>query len=147
MMDILSKDPNMWTALAAIFQGIASIVAICALIDSIRKFTKSLQTSHYTELDSMYFELLKTALEHPCLHNQTATRSGAEMIKYDIYAFMVWNFIEAIYDRCERDNNLRDTWYPVVDTENRKHGQWFVHPDNRHKFKDAFHKFIEGGGI
>jgi len=133
---------TMWTALGAIAQGFASILAIVALIYSMTTFRKSLQISHYTELDSMYFELLKAALEKPHLNNPAATRSEDQKIEYDIYAFMVWNFLEAIYDRCEKNKRLCCTWYPVIDAENQKHREWFDHPDNKPKFKDDFHVFI-----
>ena len=134
---------TMWTALGALAQGFASIMAIGALIYSMTTFKRSLQTSHYTELDSMYFELLKTALGKPHLNNPTAaTRTDDQKKEYDIYAFMVWNFLEAIYDRCEQNERLCVTWYPVIDAENRKHRDWFNHPDNKHKFKDTFHEFI-----
>jgi hypothetical protein len=144
-MDIFfhSDYSTMWAAIGALAQGFASIMAIAALIYTMTTFKKSLQTSHYTELDSMYFDLLKTALEKPHLTNPIATRSDDQKIEYDIYAFMVWNFLEAIYDRCEQNNQLCCTWYPVIYTENLKHREWFDHPDNKHKFKDAFHEFIQ----
>lgn len=143
-MDIFfnSDYSTMWTALGVIAQGFASIMAVAALIYSMTTFSKSLQTSHYTELDSMYFDLLKTALEKPHLNNPIATRSDDQKIEYDIYAFMVWNFLEAVHDRCGHDKNLCSTWYAVIDAENGKHREWFDHPDNKHKFKDAFHEFI-----
>ena len=144
-MDIFfnSDYSTMWAALGTLVQGIASIMAIAALIYSMTTFRKSLQTSHYTELDLMYFDLLKTTLEKPHLNNPIATHSDDQKIEYNSYAFMVWNFLEAIYDRCRHDKHLCSTWYPVIDAENRKHREWFDHPDNKHKFKGAFHEFIQ----
>ncbi|MFA4909913.1 MAG: hypothetical protein WC649_02530 [Desulfobacteria bacterium] len=143
-MDIFfnSDYSTMWAALGTLVQGFALIMAIAALIYSMTTFKKSLQTSHYTELDSMYFDLLKTVLEKPHLNNPIATRSDDQKIEYDIYAFMVWNFLEAIYDRCKHDKHLFSTWYPVIDAENRKHREWFDHPDNKHKFKAKFRDWI-----
>lgn len=145
MMDIFcnSDYSTIWSAIGTIAQGFASIMAIAALIYSMTSFKKSLQTSHYTELDSMYFDLLKAALKKPHLVDPNATRSNAQMIEYDIYAFMVWNYLEAIYDRCENNKNLCNTWYPVIVAENLKHREWFDNPNNWHKFKDEFRKFIQ----
>ena len=137
-----SDYSTMWIAFGTIAQGFASIMAIVALIYSMTTFRKSLQTSNYTELDSMYFDLLKVALEKPHLNNPMAARSDDQKIEYDIYAFMVWNFLEAIYDRCGNNEHLCRTWYPVIDAENRKHREWFDYPDNKYKFKGAFHEFI-----
>lgn len=143
-MEILfnSDYGTMWEAFGTITNGVASIMAIAALIYSMTTYKESLQVSHYSELDSTYFELLKSVLDKPHLHTSNVIRSGDQIIEYDVYAFMVWNFLEAIYDRCKDDKHLCDTWYPVIDEENRKHGQWFNHPDNYHKFKVEFHLFI-----
>jgi len=149
-MDIIISnpaDPAMWTIIGTIAQGIATIMAIAALIYSMTSFRQTLQASHYTELDSMYFELLKLALEKPHLNSGAITRSGDQLMEYDIYAFMVWNFIEAIHDRCGSSRQLCATWYPVIDTEHRKHRAWLDHEDNRHKFKPAFHDFIRAGSF
>jgi hypothetical protein len=65
--------------------------------------------------------------------------------EYDAYAAMVWNFLETIVDRCEgtADRHLRDTWYPIVATENAMHRTWFDMPENRRKFKERFRRYIE----
>jgi len=136
-MELLT-DGTFWSALA-------TIVTLVALIYSIQTFSKTMQASHYTELDAMYMEILKMALDKPYLITSTTIREAQQEQEYDIYAFMVWNFVEAIYDRCESDKDLCETWYPIIDAENRKHGQWFAHPDNRHKFKETFHRFIGEG--
>lgn len=133
----------MWTAIAAVAQGFASILAIATLLYTITSFRKSLETSHYTELDRMYFDLLRVAWERPELTNPESLQTAEQKAKYDIYAFMVWNFLETIYDRCRRDCYLRRTWYPIVETENLLHRKWFDRPENRKKFKVAFHRFIE----
>jgi hypothetical protein len=138
---------TMWTAFGAIAQSVASIMAIGALIYSMTTFRKSLETSHYTELDKMYFDLLKVALKKPHLVAIPAMRSDAERIEYDVYAYMVWNFLETIYDRCSHDKKLCATWYPVIIAEDRLHRKWFDDPANRHKFKTAFYEFVQSGNF
>ncbi len=148
-MDIFC-NPNystMWAAIGTIAQSFASIMAIIALLYSMSTYRKSLQVSHYTELDTMYFNLLKAVVDKPHLNNPKAIRTEEQEIEYDSYAFMVWNFLEAIYDRCECHAHLCSTWYPVIDTEHQKHRMWFAHPDNKNKFKDAFHEFIRNNGF
>ncbi|MEK7321599.1 MAG: hypothetical protein AABZ84_00795 [Pseudomonadota bacterium] len=141
MPDVFSPQ-NFWDAVAAIAQGLASIMAIAALIISMTSFKQSLKTSHYTELDRMYFDLLKIALERPHVTNPNADRTEGQKLEYEIYAYMVWNFLETIYDRCERDKHLWDTWLPVLKAENGLHGHWLSEPQNQCKFKPVFCKFI-----
>jgi len=143
-MDILFNTAYspMWEAFGTIASAVSSILAIAALLYSMTTYRKSLQLSHYSELDTLYADLLKTALDKPHLCDPHAKRSAEQAIEYDIYAFLVWNFLETIVDRCKRDKHLRSTWYPVIDTENRKHRHWFERDENRHKFKASFHEFI-----
>jgi len=138
---------NMWTALGALSQGLASIMAIAALFYSMTTFRKSLQTSHYTELDAIYFDLLKIALEKPHLDKPVSKRTDKQKVEYDIYAFMIWNFLETIYDRCEENRHLCATWYPILSFESMKNRDWFDRPDNKCKFKDGFHEFIQRAGF
>lgn len=137
----------MWERTGIIAEAVAAILAMAALLYTVITFTKSLRTSHYTELDSMYFDLLKTALEKPYLVNKLVNRSGNQRVEYDIYAFMVWNFLEAIYDRSKKDKHLCDTWFPIIDCENEKHREWFGRTENARKFKNEFHQFIRNRNI
>lgn len=143
----------MWNNFGNIAKVIAAIVTVAALIYSIAALRKTLQTSHYAELDTMYFNLLKSALDKPYLNNPKTLDTDKQKSEYEIYAFMVWNFLETIYDRCGpskrliRIRELRDTWYPVIVTENHLQREWFDNPDNKLKFKDEFHEFIRSDGF
>jgi c-di-AMP phosphodiesterase-like protein len=157
-------NPNyipFWTADNSICAAISAIALIATLFvivyysnktarltseamrDTIKNFNKDLETSHYTELDDMYFELLKLALENPHLTAPDTLTEAKQRQQYDIYAYMVWNFIETIVDRCKGKGELEATWYPVIDAENRLHRKWFDEERNKHKFKDAFREFIK----
>ncbi len=133
-----------WTKAGVFAQALGSVGIILTLFYSAWTFATSLRESYYAELDRVYFELLKMVLERPYLlsppHDDEL--KGAE---YEAYAFMVWNFLETVVDRCEGTSNkrLRDTWYPIIDTENRLHRAWFDAEANRHKFKAQFRRFIE----
>jgi hypothetical protein len=113
-----------------------------AMMDTVKNFKTDLEASYYAQLDSMYFDLLKLALERPHLTCPDTIIEVQERQQYDIYAYMVWNFIETIYDRCEGDNGLEVTWHPVIEAENRLHRKWFDDKRNEHKFKVPFRKFI-----
>jgi hypothetical protein len=137
------SDPTFWIAVGAVLQGVAAIIAYSALRYSVTTFTKTLAVSNYTELDRMYFDLLRTAVDKPHLINPQAVRNDEQQREYDTYAFMVWNVMESIYDRCHGDDELCETWYPVIDTEELRHGNWLDDPKNQTKFKHRFCRFIE----
>lgn len=66
--------------------------------------------------------------------------SENEKIKYEIYAFISWNFCETIFDK--GDVELMKTWSVVIDTENSLHRKWFDNPENTNKFKESFRLHI-----
>lgn len=136
----------MWDAISSMMAVIATGMATFALIYSIRTYKATMQTVHYGEIDRMCFEILKESLAKPHLARGHMERSGDEAIEYDVYAFIMWNFLEAIYDRCQHDPSLQATWYPIVQTESITHRGWLDDPNNRLKFKETFLRFIETEG-
>lgn len=132
----------LWQFLDVLFGGLASILSVVAVIYSMTTFKKSLTTSHYGELDNMYFELLKIAMDKPHVAMLDTPRDAQQEAEYNIYAFMIWNFLEAIYDRSKDGQALCDTWYPIIDAEMQLHLAWFESPQNTPKFKDEFVEFI-----
>jgi hypothetical protein len=137
---LTEHDVTFWTF-------VLSVMALLTLVFAAISFLKSLKESRYTEIDRMYFDLLKCALDKPHVNDLAATRTETQKKEYEIYAFMVWNLMESIYDRCQYDKRLRATWYPVIDAENRLHRKWFDCLDNKHKFKDEFCRFVERGSF
>jgi hypothetical protein len=136
---------DVWTRAGVIATGLGSIGIILTLLYSGYSFARTLRESYYAELDRAYFELLKIGLERPYLRVPTPSTEPGRAAEYDAYAFMVWNFLETIVDRCDGPGNavLRETWYPVVATEAELHGAWFDVKENRKKFKDRFCAFID----
>lgn len=107
----------------------------------------------YSELDKFYADLLRIAIERPHLRQPHRIASDDEVFnadyvaypapasadpaeiaarqrlctEYDAYAFMVWNFIETIHDRCDEfPDDLLGTWATIVAAENRIHRGWFL---------------------
>lgn len=140
-----SQAVSIWTEIQAIAETAAAVGIVFTLFYTAWSFTRALSDGYYAELDRVYFELLKIALERPWLLDFPATSDPSRQREYDAYAFMVWNFVETIYDRCQGwgKKRLRDTWYPVIKAENDLHRKWFDLPVNRSKFKPNFCRFIE----
>jgi hypothetical protein len=138
-----SQIVSVWTKAQVIAEGVAAIGIVVTLFYTLWSFTRSLRDGYYAELDRVYFELLKITLERPYLIDFPAAPDPSKQREYDAYAFMVWNFVETVFDRCQGHGkkHLRATWYPVVASENALHREWFN--TNRVRFKESFCQFIE----
>lgn len=121
---------------------IASVLGGIALILSIYVFKRTLDFDPYRELDSNFMELLKLGLEYPEFWNEKKTLtysnsfSNDEKARYEIYALMVWNICESVYDR----NKIDETWLPAIKTQKRFHLKWLE--DNKGRFKEEFINYI-----
>lgn len=133
----------LWSAIGAIASGLATVLGGAALLYSMIAYKESLQVSHYSELDSIYSNLLQLALDKTHLCNPHAQRDEEQKAEYDIYAFMVWNFLETISDRCSGNAPLEETWNPILVTESKRHMKWFKDSANQGKFKKSFHNHID----
>lgn len=121
-------------------QLIAAIIAGGALIWSARTYRESVSLSHYAELDRMYAELLSIAVEKSKLRNVEIELDQSAFT----YAYMVWNFIEAVHDRVfdhNSDKKLRDTWRAVIRVEYELFGPWLE--ANSGMFKKQFVTFMK----
>ena len=134
-----------WSKAGVIAEALGSIGIVCTLFYSVWSFKTTLRDAYYAEIDRVYFELLKIGLEKPELLSYPTSPDPAKASQYGAYAFMVWNFVETIFDRCQGWSNrrLRETWYPIIASENALHRAWFEQPDNRRRFKRRFVRFIE----
>ena len=134
-----------WEKAGVIAEAMGSIGIMFTLFYSVWSFTRTLRDAYYAELDRVYFELLKIGLERPELLTFPASTDPVKATEYGAYAFMVWNFIETIFDRCQgwSKRRLRETWYPIIDAESALHRLWFDLPENRRRFKPRFVRFIE----
>jgi hypothetical protein len=140
-----------WSKAGVIAEALGSIGIVFTLLYSVWSFTRTLRDAYYAELDRVYFELLKIGLERPELltyptsPTSPASPDPAKAGQYGAYAFMVWNFLETIFDRCQgwSKRRLRETWFPIIAAENDLHRGWFELPENRRRFKQRFVRFIE----
>ena len=100
----------------------ATILAGIAILLYIIMWYKDKSNNSYDIFDATYLDILKTGMENPSFRNPILTNdyinsfSENEKIKYEIYAFISWNFCETIFDK--GDVELMKTWSVVIDTEN-----------------------------
>lgn len=132
-----------WNAVQGITSSIGTLLAAVALLYSMTSFKKTLKYIHYDDIDKNYFELMKIAFENPYVQSPEQISAPQEAEKYNLYAFMMWNFLEAIHDRCLEDPELKDTWTPIIQAEGRRHRGWLTTSGNAANFKSNFIAYID----
>ncbi len=137
-------DAVEWNAVQGITSSIGTLLAAIALLYSMTSFKKTLKYVHYDDIDKNYFELVKIAFENPYVRSPEQISAPQEAEKYNLYAFMMWNFLEAIHDRCLEDSELRETWMPIIQSEGRRHRGWLAEPENAANFKSSFITYVDG---
>jgi hypothetical protein len=127
--------------------SLSTILAAAAIFLYIIFWYKDKTSNDYDVFDNLYLDLLKTGMEHPKFRDISKTVnyktefSEDELIQYEIYAFITWNFIETILDK--GDENLHITWLPAVKYEAALHIEWFKQPENQVKYKELFKKQVQ----
>ena len=115
------------------------------------------QDQFYAQLDDTYLEIQKLIIDHPHLGDPSVLLKNSEatpehLTQYDAFAFIVWNFIESIYDFTHKGHDspqgrrktemLTQSWQCIVDYEGARHAQWFARPENQQKFKKPFRDYV-----
>ncbi|UTW53074.1 hypothetical protein KFF05_06860 [bacterium SCSIO 12827] len=132
-----------WEGVQGTAATIGALLAIFALIYSVYAFKQTQKFIHYDDIDKNYFEILKIAFDHPYVHSPQTITTAEQSEKYDLYAFMVWNFLEAIHDRCQKNSDLKETWEPIIEQEGARHWDWFDSADNAKQFKKKFQHYAQ----
>src|SRR4051812_39819031 len=100
------------------------IVLLVSVVPGVRSLAATARMTHYSQLDSMYQDILKMAVEKPYLRIPR-NLGDEQQLQYESYAFIVWNFLETVRDRCDGDNTLQSIWGPVIANESALHKDWF----------------------
>jgi hypothetical protein len=121
-------------AMANVADIFGPLLAIAALVWGFWTFKRELRFGHYTELDRLYLDVV-------ALRIKEGDRIASNPSAAHDYALLVWNFIEAIHDRCGKDKVLTETWRPIIEQEGKAHAAWFA--ANKSFFKRPFQKWVE----
>ncbi|HEX4738715.1 MAG TPA: hypothetical protein VH331_14250 [Allosphingosinicella sp.] len=107
------------------------------------QFQREERDKFYAQLDATYLKILNMIVANPKLADADLARSREEEIQYDAFAFIMWNFIESIYDFCLDDSTLKETWHCILECESAAHSAWFAREENRRKFKKKFCDYVD----
>jgi len=139
-----------------LLQFLGVIIAVVALMLSTAVYRRTITVQHYGELDRMYMDLLRLAMEFPHLREMRARRSVEEQQQYDAYAYIVFNFVESVIDRCSNpqwriapsvfaglrrnaiDRELSETWVGAINLELGLFRPWWDEVKDKGVFKPRF---------
>jgi hypothetical protein len=103
---------------------ITVLILFVSVVPSVDSLAKTANSAHYAQLDTMYLDILKLGIDKPYLIHR-GKMTPARLPEYDGYAYVVWNFIETVRDRCADDDDLKSIWGPVIAFECALHRDWF----------------------
>lgn len=129
------------------------VLSVSSVVITLIMFFMSNSKSNYLEMDKQYADLLKLALkdcslrDHKVIQEKYDISDGEFIGKYNIYAYLVWNCLETLYDLSikltkKKQMVLDNTWLPVILEENKIHYAWFK--DNQRLFKPSFQNYVNG---
>lgn len=145
LLAFMAQNPgDFWSI---VINAITALITLTAVVSTMMIFRNQIASEHYGEIDKIYFELLHILVTRPHLRNTEAAHAANAKEEYDAFAFMMWNFVETIYDRCDGRPALERTWQPIVEVEGVNHLDWMLQPENVVKFKSAFLEFLARGGF
>ena len=78
--------------------SLAMVAALVAIGVSLYTYYKTYDFYGYQELDNMYMRILEIGIEHPSFRGISKTKDyennfkDQEKIRYENYAYIVWNF-------------------------------------------------------
>ncbi|WP_125461591.1 MULTISPECIES: hypothetical protein [Rhodomicrobium] len=175
----ISRQVNLEFSIGDVFTIVTILISAISVRNALRQRSEQVKYEHYSELDRFYADILTLAIHAPFLRTPRRIASDSEALRYeyapysgaagtqdtqqtqyDAYAYMLWNFLETIHDRCATNPELKQTWCPVIAAENRIHRGWFLaeirkeffrqeeakttgkKPYPEYKFCAAFQKFV-----
>jgi hypothetical protein len=144
----LAADYDRVLAIANVVIALGTIVLAFGIPYTIREASRQERDTFYATLDRTYFDIQKLQIDYPHLGlSDRDTKTPEQITQYNAFAFIVWNFIETIYDYSKEEKPLATTWKCILQYEAQKHAAWFLNPENHPKFKPEFIDYVQKSGL
>jgi hypothetical protein len=137
---------NTWLAITAVATCVLTLftgLIAYGVPRSIRSSRDDARNRFYAQLDGIYMRIQELVIQTPHLAGAADDRTPEQAIQYDAYAYIVWNFVESIFDYSREDRSLLVTWKCIFVYESQRHRAWFDRPENRTKFKPLFQHYVD----
>ncbi|MEK6567515.1 MAG: hypothetical protein AABZ27_02095 [Candidatus Omnitrophota bacterium] len=123
-------------------------ISLLALGISIWTWKSTHKVGRYEKADELLLEIHKIELEHPEFHNpewcKQALNHNDLKIRgsYDVFACIVWNFLETLYNRFGEKDLRKSAFYPAMKELSRQHREWFLKEPNVSSYNRQLIKFL-----
>ena len=117
----------------AIISLVSAVVAVLSVILTVILSVSDRGKDDYLAIDEQYKDILKEGMRNPslrdpkmcCKYDSFKDTDRDFYLQYDTYAYIVWNFLETIFDfshdKKERHRKLYDVFLPAIIEENKLH--------------------------
>ena len=128
---------------------VSAAISAMALIVSIVTWRKAHRESRYDPADTELFELLKLELEHPEFRsdewcaNALVSSDPAVHRAYEIFAMMIWNYLEGLYERFGEKELAKGSFAGVIRDFGGRHMGYLKFGNNATYYDADFRKFVE----
>ena len=131
---------------------ISAIIAVLSVVFSVVLSLSDRGKDDYLAIDEQYKDILKEGMKNPtlrdpkmCCNYDSYKETDREFyLKYNTYAYIVWNFLETIFDfshdNKEKHRRLYEIFLPAIIEENKLHYRWFRL--NNYLFEENFQDFV-----
>lgn len=131
---------------------ISAIIAVLSVIFSVILSLSDRGKDDYLAIDEQYKDILKEGMKNPalrdpkmcCKYDSYKETDREFYLKYNTYAYIVWNFLETIFDfshdKKEKHRRLYEIFLPAIIQENKLHYHWFRL--NNYLFEASFQDFV-----
>ncbi len=134
------------------------IISCIALFFSIWTWRYNYISKRYETADNFLLEIHKIELNHPEFHDPDLIRQALNhsdpkvRYSYDIFACIIWNFLETLYDRYGERNLRKSPFFGAMKDLSKRHSAWFFKEENFSSFNPQLVKFLhveryEGKGL
>ena len=123
-------------------------MSVIAITLSIYVWLKNRIAEKYKILDDRLLSILRINLDHPEFDDSTFTARYAEcenaklVRQYEIYAMIVWNFLESLYEYYGERKLKRTSFFGVITYWSKLHQEWFAKPENNNHYTDKFRAYV-----
>ena len=132
---------------------ISIAISLVALIISIITYNRTRSFEKYNFSDQRLHDLLEISLNNAKFcdpeftnnYNSKKVKIDPEYQRYDVYAMMIWNYLQVLFDYYGKRSILsdRNPCSGVVEYWSILHSRWYFEEGNREYYDDYFEKIIK----
>jgi len=137
------------TAIDIITTVTTTLIAIVAFIFSWLSYSRTVENEKQRIIDDKIFQILEINLQYPDFDKSDFTNSYNKnpekkiSKQYEIYATMVWNFLEQLYSYYGKKKLKKSEYWSAFLYWSNLHYSWFSNPDFSTSYSKKLREFVD----